>query len=99
MLRHIVLLRMNAATEAERASQAGRLSDALNALPPHIEQIRALSVGRNILENPGNWDLALTVDVDDEAGLDAYRKHPEHLKVIELINETVADRCAVDFPV
>ena len=57
------------------------------------------TVGANVVVRPGNWDLALTVDVDDAAALEEYREHPEHQKVLRLINELVADRCAVDFAV
>ncbi len=99
MLRHIVLLRMNATTDAERASSVARLSGALASLPAHISQIRELSVGTNVVLRPGNWDLSLTVDLDDAEALEEYREHPEHQKVLELINQLVADRCAVDFTV
>jgi len=99
MLRHIVLLRMNATTSAERASSVARISGALAALPAQINQIRDLSVGTNVVDRPGNWDLALTVDLDDAVALEEYREHPEHHKVLELINQLVADRCAVDFTV
>ena len=99
MLRHIVLLRMNATSDAEREASVARLSEALTALPALIDQIRELSVGANVVVRPGNWDLALTVDVDDAAALEEYREHPDHQKVLRLINELVADRCAVDFAV
>lgn len=99
MLRHIVLFRMKATGDAERAASVARLSGALTALPPHIDQIRALSVGANVLQRPGNWDLALTVDVDDAAALEVYRVHPEHQKVLALIDELAAERCAVDVTV
>lgn len=99
MLRHIVLFRMKATEDAERAASVARLSGALTALPPHIDQIRALSVGANVLQRPGNWDLALTVDVDDAAALEVYRVHPEHQKVLALVDELAAERCAVDFTV
>ncbi len=99
MLRHIVLFRMKATADAERASSVERLSGALLALPAHIGEIRALSVGANILERPGNWDLALTVDVDDLDALEVYRLHPEHKKVLALVDELAAERCAVDFTV
>ncbi len=97
-LRHVVMMKMDAASAHERTEHATRLAAALRALPPHIEQILALEVGVNTLENPGNWDLALTVDVADEHALELYRNHPEHLKVLQLIQELVADRCAVDHP-
>jgi Stress responsive A/B Barrel Domain len=99
MLRHIVLMQMGAETDAERAADVARLCDALLALPAHISQIRELSVGTNVVERPGNWDLALTVDLDDAVALEEYRGHPEHVKVLQLIEQIVADRCAVDFTV
>lgn len=98
-LRHVVMLKMDARSLQERAERAARLAAALEALPQHIEHIMALSVGVNSVERPGNWDLVLTVDVADEAALDAYREHPEHVKVMELISLSVAERCAVDFHV
>lgn len=98
-LRHIVMFKMNAETEHERDAQAARLVAALEALPPNIQQIRALSVGVNTVHRPGNWDVVLTVDVDDEAALELYRNHPDHVTVMQLVAQTVAERCAVDFRV
>lgn len=95
-LRHIVMFKMDATTDNERARRAATLAAALEALPSHIEQIRSLSVGANNLDRPGNWDLLLTVDVADEAALDAYRDHPEHVKIMQLTAQTVAERCAID---
>ncbi|MEO7348752.1 MAG: Dabb family protein [Terrimesophilobacter sp.] len=96
-LRHVVVMKMGAASARERTESAATLAAALEALPPHIAQILALTVGLNMIENPGNWDLALTVDVADEEALEVYRHHPEHLKVAKLIQETVGERCAVDY--
>lgn len=97
ILRHIVSMRMDAATPAEREERAETLAAALRSLPAHVDEIRSLTVGLNVLDRPGNWDLVLTVDVDDESALEVYRNHPEHQKVMGLIQELVADRCAVDF--
>ena len=99
MLRHIVLLRMNATADAQRAVDVAQLSEALAALPEHIDLIHDLTVGANVVVRPGNWDLALVVDLDDAEALETYRAHPEHQKVLALIEQLVADRCAVDFTV
>ena len=99
ILRHVVVMKMAGETYDERHEQAALLAAALEALPPHIEQILSLTVGLNTIEGPDNWDLALTVDVADEVALDLYRNHPEHLTVTKLIQEIVSDRCAVDFVV
>ena len=97
ILRHVVMMKMVAASAEERTERAVLLAAELEALPSKVDQILALSVGVNTLENPGNWDLVLTVDVADAAALEAYRTHPEHLKVLKLIQQIVADRCAVDY--
>lgn len=97
ILRHVVMMKMSANSREERDERAARLTAELEALEPQVEQILALSVGVNTLESPGNWDLALTVDVEDEAALETYRQHPEHIKVAAIIQELVADRCAVDY--
>lgn len=99
MLRHIVLLQVDATDQQVRAERSRQLIDALEALPPHIPEIRSLSVNANVVERPGNWDLALIVDVDDAEALEVYRGHPEHQKVLKLIAEFASDRCAVDFRV
>ena len=96
MLRHIVLMRLDAETDEVRLVRSAQLAAALAALPDRIPEIRSLTVNENVLNRPGNWDLALTVDVDDEAGLQVYREHPEHRKVLALIEEIVAERSAVD---
>lgn len=97
MLRHVVLMRLDAETDEVRQSRSAQLSAALAALPDLIPEIRSLTVNANVVTRPGNWDLALTVDLDDAADLEVYRQHPEHQKVLALIEEIVADRSAVDF--
>lgn len=96
MLKHIVLMKLAADGTGERQAQSAQLSAALAALPAHIPEIRGLTVSDNVVVRPGNWDLALVVEVDDAAALEVYREHPEHQKVVELINRIVAERSAVD---
>lgn len=91
------MMRIAGDSSEQRAERTALLAAELEALPPKIEQIVALSVGVNSLDLPGNWDLVLTVDVADEEALNSYRTHPEHLKVVALMQHGVADRCAVDF--
>lgn len=99
MLRHVVLMRLDADSDGVRQARSSQLSAALAALPDVIPEIRSLTVNANVVTRPGNWDLALTVDVDDAADLEVYRQHPEHQKVLALIEEIVADRSAVDFTI
>lgn len=96
MLKHIVLMRLDAAEDQERQARSAQLSAALAALPAHIPEIKGLTINGNVVSRPGNWDLALVVDLDDAADLEVYREHPEHQKVTALINRIVAERSAVD---
>ena len=97
MLRHIVSMRIDADTDEVRQLRSAQLSAALAALPAHIPEIRNLTINANVVVRPGNWDLALIVDFDDAEALEVYREHPEHQKVLELINAIAAERAAVDF--
>ena len=99
MLRHMVLLQVDATDQAIRAERSRQLIEVLEALPAHIPEVRALSVKANVVERPGNWDLALVVDVDDAEALEVYRGHPEHQKALTMIAGFASGRCAVDFPV
>jgi hypothetical protein len=97
MLRHIISMKLAAEDETVRLGHSSRLAAALAGLPPKIPQIRDLNVGTNVVPGPGNWDLVMTVDLDDAEALEAYRVHPAHQEVLKLIGEVVAQRCAVDF--
>ena len=97
MLRHIVLMRMDAAGTEDRSVKVAKLTTALTNLVGRIGQIRSMAVENNVVDRSGNWDLALIVDFDNADDLEVYRAHPEHVAVLELINQLVADRCAVDF--
>jgi len=69
----------------------------LEALVPSIEPLKALEVGLNISKKPSAYHLVLIADFDDEAGLDAYRLHPDHVKILDRVKDTVEKISAVDF--
>lgn len=98
-LRHIVSWKFNGATRAVRDEQAQRVTEALEALPATIEDIRALTVHRNELFDGENYDLTLVADFDDADGLARYAVHPDHLPLVDLLKPITAARAAVDFTV
>ncbi len=97
MLKHIVSWRLADADEATRAERAEQVVAGLTALVGVVPSIRSLAVGRDVGQGETSWDLALVIDFDDEAGLEAYQVHPEHQKVAGYIRSVVADRATVDF--
>jgi hypothetical protein len=93
MFRHISLLRWNPdATAAQRAA----VPEALRALPNLIPTIRAYTLGEDVHETEGNYDLAIIADFDDKAGYIVYRDNPDHQRMIaELIRPILDSRAAV----
>ena len=95
MVRHVVLLRWN--DDADDAAKAAVL-DGRGTLPAAIETIRAYAFGADLGVGPGNFDLAVVADFDDEAGYLTYRDHPAHQQVIvDHIAPILAERAAVQY--
>jgi hypothetical protein len=68
-------------------------------LPFVVPQVRAMSIGRNVVDGGNAWQVAIVADFEDRAGLEAYTVHPAHQKVLE-ISSSVKERLAtVDFEV
>ncbi len=95
MLKHIVMIKFNANQDVEKLS--GEFKQLLEALLSSVEPLKAIEVGRNISTKPSAYHLVLTAVFDDEAGLDAYRSHPDHVKILHRIKETVEKMAAVDY--
>lgn len=73
------------------------LIEMLRRLPESIPEIRAFEAGKNVIDSPAAWDVALFSSFADTAALEQYRIHPEHQKVIQFVNETTSDRAVVDY--
>jgi hypothetical protein len=54
-------------------------------------------VGTNVAYHDKNWDLALVGDYATLADLEAYRVHPAHQRVVELVKTRVSQRASLDF--
>ncbi len=90
---------MSGETAGARRTNAERVRDALEALPATVPVIRRLEVGLDVRDKPSNWDVVLTVDVDDRDALEAYRVHPDHVVVADLIGSLERTRMCVDYEV
>ncbi len=98
MIRHVVVWKLAAEEEATRKADIAAICEALAALPALIPCIKALTVGHNAIpDHPSNWDIGLVVDYETRADLDAYRIHPEHQRVVRLVNPRVSQRASIDF--
>lgn len=97
MIKHIVLWKLKAADDAEKAEAFATIASNLTALVPVIKQIKSLTVGRNVANAGSNWDLALVAHYESLAALKTYQEHPEHQRVAAIIAGLVSDKAAVDF--
>ena len=97
MLKHVVSWKISDAASPEGQGKIASIVAGLESLAGSVPSIRALSVGPSVVAGPNHWDLALVVDFDDEAGLEAYQVHPDHQRIAALIRSQVSAQAAVDF--
>ena len=97
MINHVVLFKLKDYPSTEKAKVIEELKMLLEGLKSKIETIVYLEVGVNYELEAKSYDIALISHFKTISDLDAYRVHPEHLKVVDRIKETTVERAAVDF--
>jgi quinol monooxygenase YgiN len=82
MIGHVVFYKMKSGTsEADERSLIDQARRELAKLPG----VMNLRVGRNIDALAQDYSVALVMDFQDEAALEAYRLHPEHQSFVKNI--------------
>jgi len=98
MIKHIVMWRLkDEAAGATKAENAVKLKESLEALKSEIEELKALEVGINFNPSPAAFDVVLYSEFENREGLEAYQKHPEHVKIVGFVGEIRSDRAVVDY--
>lgn len=92
MIKHVVVWKLK---EENKAENAKKLKEMLDALPPQIEQIKSFEVGIN--ENGEEHDAILISEFASFDDLKIYDAHPEHQKCRTFIRSIAESRIAVDF--
>ena len=95
MLRHIVMIKFNERENLQENSSY--LKKILLDLEKSIDSLNKMQVGINFSTRPSAHDIVLIADFDDEAGLDEYRVHPEHVKVLDFLKEKDVQSTVVDY--
>lgn len=95
MFRHNVLFAWKPeATPEQKKEAAYRIA----SLPSLLPTVRAFVAGPDARVNEDNFDYAVTVDFDDEAGYLAYRDDPQHREIVaKYIAPITAERAAVQY--
>jgi len=97
MINHIVLFKLKDYPLKGKAEIRDELTSLLKGLKEKVPGIEFLKVGQNYLLEAKSYDLALITHFESVENLDAYRIHPEHLKVVQRIREITQATAAVDF--
>lgn len=85
---------------ASKKENAEKLKALLEALRDTLKEIKYLEVGINAGAgdvSPQAVDVALYSEFATWDDLEAYQKHPEHLKVAAFVQEVRLDRHVVDY--
>ena len=97
MIRHIVTFRVGATDPIERGRALDRLRSELEGLLALIDDVETLHVGIDDGTVPGHWDAVLVSEHPDAAALARYQTHPEHVRVLRIVAELVAEKSVVDY--
>lgn len=97
MIVHIVMWRIKDADRHAKAEKALKIKHLLESLRDLVPQIDVLHVGVNVVETEHSSDIVLYSQFKDLEALDAYQKHPEHIKVAAQVGPLFSERRMVDF--
>ena len=82
---------------ASKAENAIRIKEELEGLMENIIEIKAIEVGININPTEAAYDVVLYSEFEDEAALEIYQNHPEHLRLGDFISKVRTERAVVDY--
>jgi len=100
MIKHIVMWTLKDSAEgADKAANAAKMKDLLEALPGRIPGLLTLEVSTDCFAATPACDVVLYSTFATRADLDVYQGHPEHLKVVAFVKTVVATRSVLDYEV
>ncbi len=100
MVKHIVMLKLKETeNRIEKLENALKLKKAIEGLGYKIDEVKYMEVGLNYNEKQTAFDLVLTSTFDNAEALDAYRVHPEHVKVLDFLDKVIEKSAVVDYEI
>jgi quinol monooxygenase YgiN len=96
MIRHIVLWRLKGETETEKRDRGLQIKSVLEALNGKIPGMIRLEVGFDFSRTPDSSDIVLYSEFESKDAVEAYQKHPEHVKVMPFVREHRTERRMAD---
>ena len=97
MIKNIVMWKIKDSERGTSKDQnALELKSVLEDLKNKISVIKQIEVGINFNKPSTAYDVVLYSEFDSQQDLQAYQKHPDHVKVVDFVNEIRDDRAVVD---
>ena len=62
-----------------------------------VQSLQSLEVGIDVVRSGRSWDMVLDTRFKDQAGYEAYAKHPIHLEVLKWLKQAVLESATVDY--
>lgn len=97
MVKHIVMWNIRGPSEGERVLSIARVKTAFEALRGKIPGLLHLEIGVDRSGVDYACDVVLYSEFEDQAALDAYASHPEHLRVRQELEGLRVARHQVDY--
>jgi quinol monooxygenase YgiN len=99
MIRHIVMWNVRGDTPAARARGIAQVQSSFASLSGRIPGLLHIEVGVDSSRIEYACDVVLYSEFEDQAALDAYAAHPEHLRVKQELGDLRIARYQVDYVV
>lgn len=93
------MIRLKEQNPEIRMQHAQELKAAIEGLLGRVPELKSMEVGLNLSTKPSAYDLVLTSEFESLESLDAYRIHPEHQKVLELLYKVMDQTAVVDYEI
>jgi len=95
MVKHIVMFKLSEKTPENME----RAVNSLKSLEGNIETLKSIEIGTNFLESDRSYDIALTADFENRAGLEIYGGHKNHLPVVKIMRSLCSNSVVVDYEI
>lgn len=89
----------DSARGVSKEENAKELKSVLEDLKDKIDVIKEIEVGMDFNGSAAAYDVALYSVFDSREDLQTYQKHPEHVKVVDFVNEIRDERVVVDYEI
>lgn len=98
MVKHIVMIKLKEFDTAdEKRHQAENFKQMLEDLVGKVPDLKSMEVGLNFNPKPAAYDLVLISEFENREGLDNYRVHPDHVKVLDVLKKIMDKTAVVDY--